>query len=487
MMTQTSVHRRNRYGTVAALALTICTAFFAAAPAVAGGASEVRVATTTGPLVGRVEEGVSVFRGVPYAQPPVGPLRWRAPQPIAWTQDRQAAAFGPSCYQEIRADGGPNRGGVRGGETGEDCLYLNVWAPAEARGAPIMVWLYGGGGIAGAGSVPAYEGTSFALNGVVLVNLNYRHGSLAGFAHPALTREAGDEGLVGNYHLLDALAAIDWIRANAEAFGGDPANITIFGESAGATMVANLLASPLAKGRFAKAIIQSSGSLPTPAPSLARAEEIGSQIAAAMGLPGAAATVDQLRAIPAGALLANPRTGFGLRTIIDGKILDRTIMDAFDSGAAADIPLILGTNSDEGRLSGTQRVAAHAMSGAPVWQYFFDYVPEWRRPEQPNGVPHAGEIPYVFNTLAFDRAGDRMTAADHAVAEQVHACWIAFARAASDAQSLACADGFVWPARTEANGGVAALFEDKPRLGVAQALKSPPNGAAPGPTSRDED
>lgn len=481
-MTHASVQRRVLQSLLAA-----CAALLVAAPAMADGAADVRAATTTGPLIGRVEEGLHVFRGVPYAQPPVGPLRWRAPQPMAWTEDRQADAFGPACYQEIRTDGRPNRGGIQGGETSEDCLYLNLWAPTDARGAPIMVWLYGGGGIAGAGSIPAYQGSRFARDGVVLVTLNYRHGSLAGFAHPALTEEAGEEGLVGNYHLLDALAAIDWIRANAETFGGDPDNITIFGESAGATMVANLLASPLAKGRFAKAVIQSSGSLPTPAPSLARAEEIGAQIASAMGLPGAEATAEQLRAIPVAALMDNPRTGFGLRTIIDGNILDRTVIDAFSSGAAADVPLILGTNSDEGRLSGTQRVATYAMSGAPVWQYFFDYVPEWRRPEQPNGVPHAGEIPYVFDTLAFDRAGARMTERDHAVAARVHSCWVAFAKASPDARSLTCAEGFDWPARTDANGQAAALFEETPRLGRAAELRSPPNGAAPGPTSRDED
>lgn len=466
----------------------VCAALMSGAAAQAETKTEaVRTATTSGPVVGRAENGIHVFRGIPYAQPPVGELRWKPPQPIRWTEERQADAFGAPCLQQVGPEGRPNAGGVVG-PSSEDCLYLNVWAPAQVgQGAPIMLWLYGGGGVMGSGSVPAYQGEAFARDGVVLVTINYRHGSLAGFAHPALTREAGADGLVGNYHLMDALAAIDWIRANAASFGGDADNLTIFGESAGATMVANLVASPLARGRFAKAIIQSSGSLPTPAPTLQRAEEIGSGIATALGLAGADATVEQLRALPAERLMPNRQSGFGLRTVLDGKIMTASIMDTFMAGEATDIPLIIGTNSDEGRLSGTQRVATLAMSGAPVWQYFFDYVPDWRRPEQPNGVPHAGEIPYVFDTLAHERAGARMTPADHAVAARVHSCWVAFAKSTAGARSLTCADGFDWPARSLENQGAVALFTAAPGLGQASELRSPPNGAAPGPTSRDED
>ena len=466
----------------------ICALLMASMPAQAASVAEpIRATTTSGPVIGRVENGIHVFRGIPYAQPPVGDLRWKPPQPIRWTEDRQADVFGAPCLQQSGPEGRPNAGGVVGSSS-EDCLYLNVWAPAQVgQDAPIMLWLYGGGGVMGSGSVPAYEGEAFARDGVVLVTINYRHGSLAGFAHPALTREAGADGLVGNYHLMDALAAIDWIRANAASFGGDAENLTIFGESAGATMVANLVASPHARGRFAKAIIQSSGSLPTPAPTLQRAEEIGSGIATALGLPGAEATAEQLRALPAERLMPNRQSGFGLRTVLDGKIMNASIMDTFVAGQAADIPLIIGTNSDEGRLSGTQRVAALAMSGAPVWQYFFDYVPDWRRPEQPNGVPHAGEIPYVFDTLAHDRAGARMTPADHAVAARVHSCWVAFAKSTTGARSLTCVDGFEWPARSLENQEAVALFATTSVLGQASELRSPPNGAAPGPTSRDED
>ena len=289
-------------------------------------------------------------------------------------------------------------------------------------------------------------------------------------------------------HEHDAIAALQWVKANAVAFGGNASNVTLFGESAGATMVANLLTSPQAKGLFQKAIIESTGSLPTPATPLAKAEEAGAALASAHGLPGKDATLQQLRAIPADTIIADAKTGRGLRTILDGRVKTHSIMDGFAGGTAIDVPMIIGTNSDEGRLSGTQRVAAHAMSGAPVWQYFFDYVPDWRRPEQPNGAPHAAEIPYVFDTLAKDRTGgERMTPKDHAVGAYIHSCWVAFVKAAPTAKTLSSASGFEWPARSEANGQSVAIFQERPSLGKAPQLRSPPNGAKPGPTSRDEE
>ena len=442
-----------------------------------------RVSTTTGPIVGETAGAIHVFKGVPYAKPPVGALRWAPPQPMRWTKPRMAQTFAPPCLQNTPADGRPNGGGVSG-PSAEDCLYLNVWAPAKARKAPIMLWLYGGGGTMGGGHTRTYRGDAFARDGVILVTINYRLGSLGGFAHPALTR-TGDG--FGNYHLLDAMAALAWIQANADRFGGDAGNITVFGESAGATMVANLLTSPMAKGLFHKAIIQSTGSLPTPGTPLAEAEARGAETASLLGLPGAATTIEQLRGLPAEKIIADRKTGFGLRTILDGRVKTRSIIEAFTAGEAMDVPIIIGTNSDEGRLSGTQRVATYAMSGAPVWQYFFDYVPDWRRGEQPNGVPHAGEIPYVFETLDADRAGARMTDRDRAVAARVHSCWVAFAKAATSAKALTCADGFTWPARTAANDKAVAIFQERPSLGRAEALRSPPNGAKPGPTSRDEE
>jgi para-nitrobenzyl esterase len=456
----------------------------ALAACLAAQAAPVKVATQPGVVVGENAGKINAFKGIPYAQPPVGALRWAPPQPMKWQGERAAKEFGLPCLQPTTPDGRPNGGGVSGASS-EDCLYLNVWAPANARNAPVMLWIYGGGGTMGSGNLPTYHGDSFARDGIVLVTINYRLGALAGFAHPALTKAANSNEGLANYHLLDAMAALKWMKDNAQAFGGDPNNIIVFGESAGATITANLLTSPMAKGLFDKAIIQSTGSLPTPATPMAQAEEQGIKSMAALGLNGEA-TVEQLRALSADAIIANRAAGRGERTILDGRVKTQSILDSFTSGTAIDVPTIIGTNSDEGRLRGTQQVATHAMSGAPVWQYFFDYVPDWRRDEQPNGAPHAAEIPYVFDTLSADRrAGDRMTAKDHAVAKRIHSCWVAFATAKIGTTTLECAEGFKWPARTEENNRTVAIFQERPSLGRANDLRSPPNGAKPGPTSRD--
>ncbi len=443
-----------------------------------------RVETKSGALVGETAAGVSSFKGVPFAQPPVGILRWAPPQPATWQGERHAAQFQLPCPQPVNIDGRPNGAGVTGAWN-EDCLYLNVWAPAHARNAPVMLWLYGGGGTMGGGHVPTYDGSAFARDGVVLITLNYRLGALAGFAHPALGRANGSPD--ANFHLLDAIAALRWVRDNATAFGGNANNVTLFGESAGATMVANLVTSPQAKGLFQKVIIESTGSLPTPGTALTRAHELGAAFATAHGLPGKDATVDQLRAIPVESIIAHAQTRGGLRTVIDGTTKTRSIMESFAAGSAIDIPMIIGTNSDEGRLSGTQRVATYAVTGAPVWQYFFDYVPEVRRADNPNGAPHAAELPFVFDTLALDRRTSiRVTEEDQKVADYVHSCWVAFAKQPVSSRTISCGDTFVWPARTEANDRIVAIFQSAPSLGRAADLRSPPNGAPPGPTSRDE-
>lgn len=435
-------------------------------------------------IIGTQNDGVGAYVGVPYAKPPVGDLRWAPPQLMSWPTLQLANIPGLPCLQPTPADGRPNGGGVSGA-SGEDCLYLNIWTPANAKNAPIMLWLYGGGGTMGSGNVSTYDGTNFARDGVILVTANYRHGVLAGFAHPAVEKANGTTD--ANFHLLDAIAALKWVKANAAAFGGNADNVTLFGESAGATIVANLITSPQAKGLFQKAIIESTGSLPTPGTTLERAKELGAAFATAHGLPGKDATIEQLRAIPAEVILADAATRGGSRTIIDGATKTQSIMDAFAAGTAMDIPMIIGTNSDEGRLSGTQRVATHAMSGAPVFQYFFDYVPEVRRADNPNGAPHAAEIPFVFDTLNLDRRiAGKATAEDQKVADLVHACWVAFAKQSLDARTIAC-PGFSWPARTDANGQTVVIFKSSPSLANAPDLRSPPNGAPPGPTSRDED
>jgi para-nitrobenzyl esterase len=448
-------------------------------------AAPIKTKTASGVLIGESDGALNVFKGVPFALPPVGDLRWAPPRPIKWTGERSATEFASPCLQITNTDGRPNGGGVSG-PSSEDCLYLNIWAPAKARNAPIMLWIYGGGGTMGAGSLPTYDGAAFARDGVILVTINYRLGALGGFAHPALTKAAKPKEGFANYHLLDAMAALRWMKDNAKAFGGDRNNVTVFGESAGATITANLLTSPMAKGLFDKAIIESTGSLPTPATPLVRAEEQGVAAMTPLGFAEADVDVAKLRALSGDRIIGNRATAGGERTILDGRVKTQSILDSFSSGSAIDVPMIIGTNSDEGRLRGTQQVAMHAQTGAPVWQYFFAYVPDWRRADQPNGVPHAGEIPYVFETVTADRTGgSRMTDKDKAVAKRVHSCWVAFAKAAKKISELNCADGFTWPSRTEANNRAVAIFQEYPSLSHADELRSPPNGAKPGPTSRD--
>ncbi|WP_313390057.1 carboxylesterase family protein, partial [Leclercia sp.] len=218
------------------------------------------VTTCQGDICGITDGDVQVWRAIPYAAPPVGTLRWRSPQPVAsWQGVRQATTFSPSSWQS--SEYCQQLGGGDPGRFSEDCLYLNVWSPMErAAPLPVMVWLHGGGFTIGAGGLPPYDGKALAQRGVVVVTLNYRLGHLGFFAHPALAGE--EERVVHNFALLDQIAALEWVRDNIAAFGGDPANITLFGESAGARSVLSLLASPLAKGLFHKAIIQSGYTLP---------------------------------------------------------------------------------------------------------------------------------------------------------------------------------------------------------------------------------
>jgi para-nitrobenzyl esterase len=216
---------------------------------------EVRVAS--GPLKGTIAGSVVSFKGIPYAAPPTGANRWRAPQPVApWQEVRSADAYGADCMQPpLAADDAPFAS-----KPSEDCLYINVWAPVEQSSGPlpVMVWIYGGSFVGGGSSPAIYDGTHFAERGVVLVSFNYRVGRFGFFAHPALTKEDPD-GLLGNYGFLDQIAALKWVRENIKQFGGDPANVTLFGESAGGISVLDLMTSPLARGLFHKAIVQSGG------------------------------------------------------------------------------------------------------------------------------------------------------------------------------------------------------------------------------------
>src|SRR5688572_18972708 len=281
---------------------------------------------------------VRVFKGVPFAAPPVGPLRWRPPQPVqSWSGVREASSFGPRCMQ--------GQGTAR--DVSEDCLYLNVWtaAPSAAERRPVIVWSYGGSLRSGAGSQPQYDGEALARKGVVFVTYNYRLGPFGFFSHPELTRESPHKAS-GNYGLMDLIAALEWVKANISSFGGDPNRVTIMGESAGASLVSCLTTSPRAKGLFHRAIAQSTGCTGTsrigsPLTTLAEAEREGQKQAVAMGATSLAA----LRAMSADDIL---RRGQGARVIVDGDTITEDWLPALARGAHNGVDLLLGSNKDEG-------------------------------------------------------------------------------------------------------------------------------------------
>jgi para-nitrobenzyl esterase len=449
-------------------------------------AADPLVKTTSGPISGAEAAGVAAFKGVPFAAPPVGDLRWRAPQaPKAWISPREAKAYGPDCMQNpFPGDAAP-----LGVTPAEDCLYVNVWTPKAALAAPkakkpVMVWIYGGGFVNGGSSPAVYSGDRFARDGVVLVSFNYRVGRFGFFAHPALTAANADGGLLGNYALMDQIAALKWVRDNIAAFGGDPSNVTVFGESAGGMSVHALLTSPLAKGLFQKAIIQSGGGRPRLLPTLPlkgerSAETAGKAFAAKAGVPGEdAAALAALRALPADAVVdgLNMATSgvptWGGGPMIDGTLLPREPLASYEAGAWSKMPVMVGATGADGFFFGgtadqvyapfgDKRAAAEALynpdgkapiavygwkaagdrmfieparkiartlsaQGAPVYEFRFSYVAESQR-TQWWAAPHATEIPFVFDTVDA-RYGAALTPADAAAAKAAHAYWIAFAK-----------------------------------------------------------
>ena len=296
--------------------------------------------------------GVRLFRGIPYAAPPVGQLRWRPPQPVVpWKGILAADRFSPACMQLPRDQ---NNIGWRDGmsPTSEDCLYLNVWTPAKSAGdkLPVMVWIYGGGFREGSGAETAWAPDNLAKKGVVVVNFNYRLNVFGFFAHPDLTRES-ERHSSGNYAILDQVAALRWVRNSIAQFGGDPNNVTIFGQSAGAASVAAHMASPLSKGLFRRAIGQSGGL--GGRTTLAEAEASGKSFAESLG----ASSLDALRAKSAAEILRArnlPRGGL----IVDGWVLPEDPESTFQQGRQNDVPLIAGSTADDGPGGGPPVKAA---------------------------------------------------------------------------------------------------------------------------------
>jgi para-nitrobenzyl esterase len=310
-------------------------------------AADPEVDAPAGAVRGAAEGGLHVFRGIPFAQPPVGPLRWQPPLPLArWSGVRSATEFGPGCYQPP-----PRLSNIYVGKPiplSEDCLTLNIWKPANAKNAPVFFWIYGGALQSGSTRDPVYDGKRLAERGVIVVSVNYRLGVLGWLAHPELSAESRD-GISGNYGLLDQIRALTWVKDNISAFGGDPANVTIAGESAGALSVMYLLASPLARGLFAKGIAESAYMISTPvlktaiygAPS---AEQAGVTLMNQLKQPNLAA----MRAMSGEEITAAAVAfGYGPWGAVDGHVLPDQLVNVFDQGKQAHVPLLAGFNSGE--------------------------------------------------------------------------------------------------------------------------------------------
>jgi para-nitrobenzyl esterase len=447
------------------------------------GAEPVR--TEGGLVQGTVEDGLRVYRGIPFAAPPVGELRWRAPKPAPkWEGVLAADKFGPACVQS-------NPALANMPAPSEDCLYLNVWSPAKsaAERLAVLVWIHGGGFTAGATMERLYHGENLARKGVVVVSIGYRLGSLGFLAHPGLSAES-DRRVSGNYGLLDMIAGLQWVQRNIAAFGGNPQRVTIFGESAGGIAVSMLCASPLAKGLFHGAISQSGGSFgPIRAggggpgenmQGLADAEKAGEAWAAAAG----AKTVAELRALPAEKILAAGRTQRGTTwPIVDGYVIPDDQYKLYQAGRYNDTPILVGYNSDEGASFSPPRtpeayvenvrqrfgpfaeqliklyppgegsvaksardLMRDAAFGWHTWTwarlqsktgkskaflYYFDQHPQYPAdsPRAGFGAAHGAEVPYVFQH--FDIGGPNRppaTAEDRAISDAMATYWTNFAK-----------------------------------------------------------
>ena len=325
---------RRAIAALAALLLAIAPAALAAQPL---------VRIDTGAARGTASHGIAAYLGLPYAAPPTGDLRWRPPRTAqAWPGVRAATAFAPACPQT-----GVSMPGETPPTTSEDCLYLNVWTPAgpTAPPAPVMVWIHGGAYANGATSMPLYWGDRLARRGVVVVSIAYRLGPLGYLAHPELTAES-PHATSGNYGLMDQIAALQWVRRNISAFGGDPKNVTIAGQSSGAMSVSLLLASPLAAGLFHRAIGQSGGVFEpvqlAPQYRLAAAEEDGVAYAQSVG----ATSLSELRRLPAARLLEG-RSGQVSHPVLEPHVLPRTPYEAYAAGRQNDVPVLIGSNAEE--------------------------------------------------------------------------------------------------------------------------------------------
>jgi para-nitrobenzyl esterase len=452
-----------------------------------------------GIVQGVINDDLTIYKGIPFAAPPVGDLRWKAPQPVQkWEGIRQTTEYAPS----------PMQGGNPPSGKSEDCLYLNIWTPAKSpkEKLPVLVWIYGGGFSFGSTAEPVHNGEHLARKGVVLVSVAYRVGQLGFLAHPELSAE-NPNGVSGNYGLLDQIAGLQWIQDNISAFGGDPRKVTIFGESAGGIAVSMLCASPSAKGLFHGAISQSGGSFGPTRPitfpgenmkTLQQAEEAGIEYAKRAG----AATIAELRKMDAEQLPMGMGMG-GAWPIVDGYVIPDDQFKLYEEGKYNDVPVLIGYNSDEGlsfRPGRTPQeyienvvnrfgpyadslIAAYPVGETSVprsarnlmrdaafgWQtwswarlqsktgksdvyfYYFDQHPEREEGSADHGTPHGVDVPYVF--MHIDPENPQTTASDLAISEIMGTYWTNFAK-----HGHPNSDGVpAWPAYREDNPNVMYL------------------------------
>lgn len=429
----TWVLRRSAAALLAAGALSAAAPHLPGARPLAAQPAAPRVSVDGGTLEGTADSatGVLLFRGVPYAAPPVGPLRFRPPAPpAAWSGVRSAAALGHNCLQgQPFGDIDPYPAGVS-----EDCLYLNV-ATASTSGAPrpVMVWIHGGGFYAGFGGEERHNPTRLAQKGAVVVTLNYRLGPFGFLAHPALAAESPHRS-AGNYGILDQIAALEWVRRNVARFGGDPAQVTIFGESAGGFSVGALVASPLARGLFQRAILESgtgigAGVVPRDTALARGARFTAERLGVAADAPDAAA---RLRALPADSILHASRGGASPAPSVntDGWVLPRSVDSALATGQANLVPAIVGSNRDEPAVvfGAPARAFARLLTarGVPVYLYQFTRAGD-DSAARARGAYHSAEITFVFGRPHPILASAGRTAYDSTLADVMSSYWVAFA------------------------------------------------------------
>lgn len=473
------------------------------------------VKTADGVLQGHIENGLTVYKGIPFAAPPVGNLRWKAPQPAAkWAGVRNADTFAPGPMQGINPPSGKS----------EDCLYLNVWSPAKSpkEKLPVLVWIYGGGFAFGYTSDPMYNGENLAKKGVVFVSIAYRVGQLGFLAHPALSKESPNH-VSGNYGLLDMIAGLKWIRQNIAAMGGDPDKVTIFGESAGGIAVSMLCTSPLAKGLFRGAISESGGSFGPPRPTTYPGENLkylkDAEMAGETYVKTAnVSSIDELRKVEADKLPGGRGVGMSW-PIIDGYVIPGDQHTLYEAGKYNDVNILVGYNSDEGASfsppktpedytaavqqrygkfaddlikaypAGTTRVAKTARDlsrdaafGWQTWSwatlqattgkskvfyYYFDQHPDYPDTSKKAGYgsPHGQEVAYVFQHV--NTADPNITKTDIEISDAMSTYWTNFAKYGDPNGDNVPA----WPAFSNAKP-VVMYFGKTPHTGAVPSAES---------------